>query len=264
MNVHLLHNKKEIFDFLKSDLELQTYCIGDLDDFFWSNTIWYGLFDKGLLKSIALLYTGLNYPTLLLFYKGDKYYPVSLLKKIKTLLPNKFYTHLSEGLIDVFGKENILKYYGLSYKMALRKRLGVSENSNIKMLGENNLSEINKFYEIAYPENWFDRRMLKTGKYFGYFNENVLAGIAGIHVYSADYKVAALGNIATHPEFRGQQIAYKLTLHLCNDLKQSVDAIGLNVKVDNEYAIKCYQKVGFEIIGTYDECFIRNVELNNS
>ena len=85
-----------------------------------------------------------------------------------------------------------------------------------------------------------------------------MVGISGIHVYSSEYKVAALGNIATHPDYRGQQIGFKLTSKLCNDLKKSVDYIGLNVRSDNEIAIKCYKKIGFEIIGTYDECYIMN------
>lgn len=259
MNVKILHKKEEIFDFLKSDQELQTYCIGDLDDFFWSKTIWYSLENDGIVHSVALLYTGSDFPTLLLFYKGKKEYSYLLLKRIQNLLPNKFYAHLSEGLVDLFGRQNIIQYYGLSYKMALRNELKLIDDKNIRRLSVNDLEQINEFYSLSYPDNWFDSRMLETGKYFGYFDDKTLAGISGIHVYSAEYKVAALGNIATHPKYRGKQIAYKLTSYLCSDLKKTVDAIGLNVKVNNEFAIKCYQKVGFEIIGTYDECFVKNV-----
>jgi ribosomal protein S18 acetylase RimI-like enzyme len=258
MDVHILHRKDEIHDFLRSDPELQAYCMGDLDDFFWPKTVWYGLMDKGTLLSVALLYTGSDYPTLLLFYKDEEQYPYLLLEKIRTLLPNKFYAHLNEGLVDVFGRQNVIQYYGLSYKMALRGGLQGVDDKHVSRLTESQLGQINEFYANAYPDNWFDSRMLETGKYFGYFDGEKLVGIAGIHVYSAEYKVAALGNIATHPDYRGKQIAYKLTSHLCNDLKETVDAIGLNVKADNEYAIKCYRKIGFEIIGTYEECFIKN------
>jgi len=114
------------------------------------------------------------------------------------------------------------------------------------------------FYKVAYPENWFDSRMVESGKYFGYFNEGSLVGIAGIHVYSPEYHIAALGNIAVHPDFRGRKIACKLTSVLCYDLKKSVDIIGLNVKSDNIAAIKCYDNIGFEIRSFYDECLIKN------
>jgi predicted GNAT family acetyltransferase len=71
--------------------------------------------------------------------------------------------------------------------------------------------------------------------------------------------VAALGNIATHPDYRGNGVAFRLTSVLCADLQKSVDTIGLNVKTDNDTAVKCYTKVGFSIIGTFDECLIKNV-----
>ena len=45
--------------------------------------------------------------------------------------------------------------------------------------------------------------MLKTDKYFGYFINDNLVGIAELHVYSGKYKVSALGNIATLPDYRG-------------------------------------------------------------
>ena len=59
-------------------------------------------------------------------------------------------------------------------------------------------------YEESYPDNFFDKRMLETGKYFGYFENGKLIGIAGIHVYSAKYKVATLGNITIDPSQRGK------------------------------------------------------------
>jgi ribosomal protein S18 acetylase RimI-like enzyme len=45
---------------------------------------------------------------------------------------------------------------------------------------------------------------------------------------------------------------------LCHDLQQQVNVIGLNVKASNDYAVRCYKKLGFEIVGTYDECLLRN------
>jgi ribosomal protein S18 acetylase RimI-like enzyme len=142
--------------------------------------------------------------------------------------------------------------------MALRRSPSEIADSNIRCLSTNDLSIITDFYSVAYPHNWFDRRMIETGKYFGYFNNSKLVGVSGIHVYSSQYKVAALGNIATHPDYRRQQIGFKLTSMLCNDLNKSVDFIGLNVKSDNNFALKCYNKLGFEIIGEYDECYIKN------
>ena len=258
MDIQILHSKPEIHQFLILAPELQVYSIGDLDDFFWPKTIWYSLKEGDEIKSIVLLYAGMSTPTLLAIYDKEFESTHLLLERIKPILPLKFYAHLSPNLIDVFGKQNIIESYGAHYKMALKKSPSKITDENIKRLTFADIQMVNTFYAKAYPDNWFDPRMLETQKYFGYFVDGKLVGIAGIHVYSEEYNVAALGNIATHPDYRGKQISYKLTSHLCLDLTQSVKYIGLNVKSDNFAAISCYRKVGFEIVGGYDECYIRN------
>jgi GNAT superfamily N-acetyltransferase len=260
METRIVRDKNEIYRFLSMTPDLQLYTIGDLDDFFWPHTIWHAIFDKGEMQSIALLYTGMTPQTLLLFYEKDPFYSIGLLKSVRHLLPEKFNVHLSPGLIDIFGRENIIEDYGHNYRMILTHDPEPVSDDNIRKLKISDIERIINFYKVAYPSNWFDKRMIETGKYLGYFNAGKLTGIAGIHVYSSEYRIAALGNIATHPDFRGQKIAYKLTSALCHDLKKTVDIIGLNVKSENAAAIKCYENAGFEIRSSYDECFIRNVK----
>jgi ribosomal protein S18 acetylase RimI-like enzyme len=258
METRTIRNKDEIYRFLSGTPDLQLYAIGDLDDFYWPFTTWYAIYELNEIKSIALLYSGMSPSTFLLFHDKDSYYSTQLLKSVKPLLPEKLNVHLSPGLINVFGKENIIEDYGQNYRMVLMKAPEQISDENIRKMTVRDLNEINSLYKIAYPSNWFDSRMVETRKYFGYFNKGILVGIAGIHVYSMQYRIAALGNIATHPDFRGRKIAYKLTSYLCNNLKKTVDLIGLNVKSENSAAIKCYNNIGFEIRSSYDECFIQN------
>jgi hypothetical protein len=44
--------------------------------------------------------------------------------------------------------------------------------------------------------------MLETSHTFGIYAGKQLASIAGIHVYSPRYKVATLGYVSTHPDYR--------------------------------------------------------------
>jgi ribosomal protein S18 acetylase RimI-like enzyme len=252
-------DKNEIYNFLSRNKEVNIYSIGDLDDFFWPHTKWFVYKNNGEIKAIALLYTATENNTLLSFYDTNKVETGKLLSEIKPKLPQKIYTHLSPGLLHtIFGEKSIIQDNGPHKKMALRKTPPAVNDSNIRFLKESDEAAIKKLYEVAYPANWFDKRMLLTGKYVGYFQKEQLIGIAGIHVYSEKYKVAALGNITTHPNFRGQRIGYKLTAALCNDLRRTVDTIGLNVKATNEIAIHCYEKVGFEIIAEFNECLVSN------
>ncbi len=108
-----------------------------------------------------------------------------------------------------------------------------------------------KLYELSYPGHWFEPHMLRTGHYYGMWNNHRLISVAGIHVYSPRYNVAALGNITTHPQWRGRGLGRKVTAHLCKELINSVEYIGLNVKSDNTAAISCYRNLGFETSHEY-------------
>jgi predicted GNAT family acetyltransferase len=110
-----------------------------------------------------------------------------------------------------------------------------------------------RLYDESYPGNWFDPRMLQTGQYFGLRESRQLVSVAGVHVYSERYRVAAVGNVVTHPAHRNKGYGRAVTARLCQLLLETVDHIGLNVKADNDAAMACYRKLGFEIIAPYGE-----------
>lgn len=261
MRIRIIHDKHTLYRFLKQEAGLQAYLIGDLDDFFWPKTIWYALEEEGCIKAVALLYCEVSPPTLLCFQNSEREYAIQLLREIKNFLPASFYAHLGEGFIDAFGSSNIIKHYGLNYKMVSQHKINSPGMDNIKRVDKKDLNNINAFYREAYPDNWFDLRMLESNRYLGFYVDGVLAGIAGIHVFSATYRVAALGNVATHPEYRNRGIAKKLIAALCYDLQNDVDTIGLNVRSDNKPAIRLYERLGFQVVGTYEECLLRNIGL---
>jgi len=255
MTVSRLRDKKIIESHFRKNTDLNLYQIGDLDDFFWEYTDWYALSAGDELKQIILLYFGTDLPVIMALCDRELNEMKSLLNKITSYLPKKFYSHLSEGLAEVLEKTYNYAGHGKYLKMSLRKENLNCElkDTNVKRLTVSDLDSVKEFYSESYPDNWFDKRMLETGKYFGYFVEGKIAGISGIHVYSPLYKVAALGNITTHPFHRGKSICTMLTSVLCKDLFKTVDKIGLNVHSENKAAIRSYEKVGFKITGKYEE-----------
>ena len=116
------------------------------------------------------------------------------------------------------------------------------------------LAALTSFYVEAYPDSYFDERMLDTGKCFGYFQNDQIVAAAGVHVYSAEYDVAVFGNIATAPSRRGEGLGTLLTAHLVSELvEEGCGCICLNVKADNMAAIRCYEKLGFVVVHEYEE-----------
>lgn len=257
--MYILNNKRIIETSLRKNTNLNIYQIGDLDDFFWPYTTWYGDNETDP-QNIILVYAGVTPPTMIALTSDDIKGMSTLLKNVKQHLPEKFYCHLTPGLIELFSEKEVIEDLGTHYKMSLMQlNQNVEINDDrIKKLLPGDYETIKSFYSISYPDNWFDKRMLETGMYYGYFEDGDLTGIAGIHVYSPDYKVAALGNITTHPEHRGKGIATQVTYKLCTELLKKVDHISLNVEKGNESAMKCYEKIGFEVTAEYEEYFLKN------
>jgi ribosomal protein S18 acetylase RimI-like enzyme len=257
MEYMCFHDKKEIEGFLRKDVYLHIYSIGDLDDFFWPYTTWYGSKSHGEIDALALTYVGLPLPTLLAL-SDEHDIMEKLLESIQHLLPHGFYAHLSPGLDAVLETTHDLESYGEHYKMALLDRSLLSNiaGTGVVPLGMNELVAIQALYKESYPDNWFDPRTLETSQYFGIKEDNRLVSIAGIHVYSPQYKVAALGNIATLPAYRNKGYGTRVTAKLCQSLLSEGMQIGLNVKTDNNAAISSYKKLGFEIVASYEEFMV--------
>lgn len=250
----ILKEKKQIEKFLRSDPFLHLYSLGDLDDFYWPFTRWYGKISGGKLTELVLIYQEENPPVVLALSQN----PHSLrevLQELFPLFPRTIYAHLSPGVESVFQPSWQVVPHGKHIKMGLvdRSSLEKFDTKNIQRLTTDQVDQIQEFYQQAYPGNWFNPRMLETNQYFGIKSAGNLISIAGIHVYSPRYEVAALGNIATHPCCRGQGYAARVTARCCQSLLENTAAIGLNVRADNQAAIACYQKLGFRKKAEYGE-----------
>ena len=255
MPIISLHDKKQIEPVLRRNVFLHIYALGDLDDFFWPFTTWYALEDAGEIRAILLLYTAFETPTLMAL--SDPPYDAhhELLRGARRLLPSRFYAHLSSGWRDALGPNLQVDSRGPHLKMALVEPTLVPGIDNAIRLTHADVDELRALYKVGYPANWFDPRQIDVG-YYGVRVHGELVSAAGAHVHSATQRVAALGNIVTHPAHRGRDYAAAATARLCLELSATTDHIGLNVKADNAAAIACYQRLGFRAIAEYEETTI--------
>lgn len=251
----LLHDRAAILGVLRDHRALHVYAIGDLDDFFFPYTSWFALEDGGQVRQIALFYTGVALPVVLAIAPERTDEMAALLRSMLPVLPRRFYLHVTPGAADALRAEYELSSHGLHRKMALvdPSRLDGIDTSAVAALGPADRAEVEAFYAAAYPGNWFDPRMLETGRYVGVREGGALASVAGVHVYSPAQRVAALGNIATMPASRGRGMGAAATAALCRMLSKDCDTIGLNVHAENRGAIGLYERLGFAVVGDYEE-----------
>jgi ribosomal protein S18 acetylase RimI-like enzyme len=257
MRTEIIHDRAAIAAFLRHNADLRAYELGDLDDFFWPATTWYGLVDsQRAIRELFLAYNGGDLLVLLAQVAESPKNARTLLRSILHLLPRRVYSHLAPELVDIMaGDYRHAESHGPHAKMALAEpaRLDLIDTTDVVQLKTDELAEIRAFYDASYPGNWFDPRMLETGHYYGYRRAGELLCVSGVHVYAPLQGVAALGNITTSPDARGQGLATQVTARLCKELLRTVDRIGLNVRSDNGAAIACYSRLGFVKVGEYEE-----------
>jgi ribosomal protein S18 acetylase RimI-like enzyme len=256
-----LHDKRALETFLRRNVYLHLYALGDLDDFFWPSTTWYALAEGDRIDAVLLLYHATETPTLLAL-SDPPYEPLrQLLGQVTRLLPPLLYAHLTPPCREALAPAFAFESRGLHYKMALRDpaRLDAVDTSGVEPLSPADLNELQALYAASYPGSWFEPRQLALGGFYGLREGGALVSVAGVHVRTSALRVAALGSIATHPRWRGRGAARRVTAQLCRSLRTEADAIGLNVHAENQAALSCYQKLGFERIADYEEGVLRRV-----
>ena len=112
MTLLLIKDRIALWNFLRQDVHLHNYSIGDSDDFFWKKTAYWGLTDsEERIKSVVLIYRGAQSSTVIAL-NTDLGMLRDLLQKLFKIFPSKFNLHLSCGLCKAFKSDFSLKYWG--------------------------------------------------------------------------------------------------------------------------------------------------------
>lgn len=120
----------------------------------------------------------------------------------------------------------------------------------VTRLGPGDHAALLALYEDGRPVGqappFFQARMLADGVYYGVRNGSSLIGVAGTHVVSRAQSVAAVGNVYTRRDSRGQGLGTRLTAAVVTELlRLQVRTIVLNVVESNASAIGIYERLGF-------------------
>ena len=258
--INKIKDKDSLYNRFAKDVFLFAYHIGDLDDFYFSDCTWFGLKEKEKVVEIVLLYTGLKIPTLLLFGSREKV--PYLVKQIIDELPDTFYCHYQGDFHKIFESKYHMTFLGTHLKMKFEGELAkfsIIDTSGSVHLTENDEQNVLSLYKESYPEGYFVPYMLRSGKYYGIKVDKKIVSVAGVHVFSPLYNIAVLGNITTHPDFRGKGFAKKCISQLLKSFDGEINQIGLNVKKDNTIALQLYENLGFKVYTKYKEAYFERI-----
>jgi ribosomal protein S18 acetylase RimI-like enzyme len=92
--------------------------------------------------------------------------------------------------------------------------------------------------------DFFFPSMVENGAFFGIYEGAALVAAAGTHLLSREEGAAAIGNVYTRRDRRGQGLGRLVTSAVLGELA-GVETIGLNVRAENDAALYLYESLGF-------------------
>ena len=247
MAIERIKNRDEIEAFLKPNKVANAYLLGGLDPVYLPFCTWYAARKSGEIQFIALEYTGLSLPAV--FFTGAIHTDMSTFQELKKLLPTRFMFHAHESLYPMIQQTFEPKESQIMLRMGLEKENYQSrelDTSDVQTLGHRDTAAMMELY-THYPDHLFEAYQLESGLYFGVPDEELgFSSIAGVHVFSETYGVAAIGNFVTHPSRRGLGLASRCTQKLLDTLFERTSLVTLNVQEKNEAAVKMFRNFGFQ------------------
>jgi ribosomal protein S18 acetylase RimI-like enzyme len=224
---------------LFSDPVWCAYALADTYPPYQAHAAWF--FER---DSLLLRYNGLQPP--ILFAHGD---PV-LIRQLFEGIPGGIYQYSLMGVhFDGLKARLRPRTKQRMWRMRLHESNfpGAQATPEVTRLGSGDLNQVLELFgEHADRPDAFHEDQLSHGIYYGFREGTRLLCVAGTHVISADAGVAAIGNVFTHPEHRGEGLARRTTAAVVGELiAQGIRTIVLNVSMQNEPALRCYAHLGF-------------------
>lgn len=119
------------------------------------------------------------------------------------------------------------------------------------------LSDRLEIEELLRQGEWvlFLPQALASGHYHGVREGGRLIAIAGTHLASSRYNIAALGTVFTHPDHRGKGLANICSSHVLASIgRAGIRRIVLNVEDEKVTARRIYERLGFQTACIYLDC----------
>jgi GNAT superfamily N-acetyltransferase len=92
--------------------------------------------------------------------------------------------------------------------------------------------------------DFFYASMVTDGVFYGVRKGAELIAVAGTHLVSREDSAAAIGNVYVRRDRRGGGLGRAVTAAVIHELA-GIETIGLNVRADNDAAIRVYESLGF-------------------
>jgi GNAT superfamily N-acetyltransferase len=123
----------------------------------------------------------------------------------------------------------------------------------IRQLGSDDAAALQALY-VHWAGAGFSDFALEHGVYFGAVDDERLVAVSATHAVNVVNRIATVGGVFTHPDYRGRGLAGATTIAVCREVaRRGVVDIALNVIEGNTPAIRAYTRIGFRVHGSFVE-----------
>lgn len=243
MRVRQVTDPARLFSILNRERLYAAYAIGDLEPPLFHQTQWIVSESQGAM-ALGLMFTGLSVPILFMMGQVDG---VAAILDRTLRPPTAFFTCRAEHLAAVIHCYELDERLEM-WRMALTAPTFCPDPAQDRpvRLYPDDLRELNMLYELAHAQA-FAPYQVEQGIFYGVHVAGQLVATAGTHIVSPTYRIAAVGNVFTHPAHRGRGYATACTSAVVRDLLQlGCRDVVLNVNVHNDIALRVYERLGFQ------------------
>lgn len=251
LQVKRLTDKDVIYDILKADRLYAAYAIGDLEPGLFEKCQWAAAYDGAEPVALALLFKGLIPNAVFCMGRSDGLAAIlsGPLKPGRVFFAAKQeLTPTIRTFYDLDPAETLIRMHVTGDRF--QPAPGEAVRLTIKDVGD-----LNALYRLG-GGTGFAPFQVSMGRFFGVRVGGRLVSTAGTHVVAPHYAIACVGNVFTHPDFRGRGYAAACTSAVVRDvLDEGCRDVVLNVRHDNAKALSIYRRLGFLEHSRYAEAF---------
>jgi RimJ/RimL family protein N-acetyltransferase len=238
--VRAIQDRAVLREFLEDDRLLAAYALCDLEDREFARTRWGGAFDGDRLVAIALEYSGLTPQPLFVMGKPDGV--EAILRDI--VRPRAAYVATLPETVPAVESLYRLDPGPPMVRMWVDRSRFRPFPAEVRRLLPVDIGDLNRLYQLGFA-SWLPSSAIADGVYYGMRVGGRLVAAAGTHVISRQARLAVVGNVLTHVDYRGRGYATAVTGAVTADLLRSCDQVVLNVRSDNPPALQAYRRLGY-------------------
>lgn len=236
-----IRDPEEIRAILSPHRTYAAYALGQLQPGLFERTEWHVA--RGAAGEALLLHSKGGLGNALFAFGADEPLEAAL-----QLHPGSRNTFLS---CQPHHKETISRHFVLpkAYNMA---RLLVDRErfqpvaGQVRRLAGSDAFRVNSLYRSDGTPAFYTADNINQAVYFGAFEEGRLVSVAGTHVISTVDEIGVVGNVFTHPLYRGRGLGRVVTSAVTKEVLESCREAVLSVDPANAAALRAYDVLGYK------------------